>query len=60
MIDEAGNEIDNDFWADMMEAYAQGFVSGAGGDGGFSEDVENEALSSEDEMIGSKKSVCLE
>ena len=57
MIDEAGNEIDDDFWADMMEAYAQGFVSGAGG---FSEDVENEALSSEDEMIGSKKSVCLE
>ena len=43
MIDEEGNEIDDDLWADMMEAYAQGFVSGGGGVGGPSEELENEA-----------------
>ncbi len=43
MIDEEGNEIDDDLCADMMEAYAQGFVSGGGGAGGPSEEIENEA-----------------
>jgi hypothetical protein len=43
MIDEEGNEINDDLWADMMEAYAQGFVSGGGGAGGQSEELENEA-----------------
>ena len=44
MIDEEGNEIDDDLWTDMMEAYAQGFVSGGGGASGPSEELENEAV----------------
>lgn len=42
MIDEEGNEIDDELWADMMEAYAEGFVSCYGGDSDesdFSEDI---------------------
>lgn len=39
MIDEEGNEIDDDLWTDMMEAYAQGFVSGGGGASGPSEEL---------------------
>ena len=31
MIDEDGIEIDDELWADMMEAYAQGFCSVYGG-----------------------------
>lgn len=41
MIDEEGNEIDDELWAEMMEAYAEGFVSGGGGDGGVSDEAEN-------------------
>ena len=52
MIDEEENEIDDELWADMMEAYAQGFVSGVGG---CSYDVESNLASSEDEKIDSEK-----
>ena len=31
MIDEEGNEIDDDLWAEMAEAYAQGFCPVYGG-----------------------------
>ena len=55
MIDEEGNEIDDDLWADMMEVYAQGFVSGGGG--GCSDDVEGNLAASENEKTDSEKSV---
>ena len=53
MIDEEGNEIDADLWADMMEAYAECFVSCYGG---FSDDVERKIASSENEKTNSEKS----
>ena len=53
MIDEEGNEIDADLWADMMEVYAECFVSCYGG---FSDDVERKIASSENEKTNSEKS----
>ena len=50
MIDEEGNEIDDNLWADMMEAYAQSFVSGGGGASGPSEELENEAVQNSKKM----------